>query len=132
MSGLRIPQIGSFFCPLGGEAGDPREIGPAVGSHCLATTKGRFRGFFGNSEIASPQISNPRVGGSSPPGRIAAIGGHDARPIPGTGGCPSEVSPEGEASRVLSPVVRVHPGVLPRSAGTMPAPYQAPKGAQAK
>ena len=66
---MRIPQIGTFFRPLGGETGNSDESGVALGSHCPAKTKARFRDFFGSCEIFSPHISNPRVAGSSPAGR---------------------------------------------------------------
>jgi len=65
----RNPQISSFFCPLCEEAGRAGEIGCALGSHCGATTNDQFRGFFGTCETVSPELSNPRVAGSSPAGR---------------------------------------------------------------
>jgi hypothetical protein len=65
----RNPQIGSFFCPLCEEAGRAGKTGCALGSHCGATTNDQFRGFFGTCEIVSPELSNPRVAGSSPAGR---------------------------------------------------------------
>jgi hypothetical protein len=66
----RNPQIGSFFCPLCEEAGRAGKTGCALGSHCGATTNDQFRGFFGTCETVSPELSNPRVAGSSPAGRI--------------------------------------------------------------
>jgi hypothetical protein len=70
----RNPQIGSFFCPLCEEAGRAGKTGCALGSHCGATTNDQFRGFFGTCETVSPELSNPRVAGSSPAGRTCFSG----------------------------------------------------------
>jgi hypothetical protein len=67
---LRIPRIGTFFCPLSGKTDDAGETVHAPGTRLPATTNLRFRDFLGAYEIVSPQISNPRVAGSSPAGRI--------------------------------------------------------------
>ena len=67
---LRIPQIGTFFQPVSGEANNAREAGCALASRCRAVSNDIFLDFFGACEIAKPEISNPRVAGSSPAGRI--------------------------------------------------------------
>ncbi len=67
---LRIPQIGTFFRALSGKTDDAGETVDALGSRLPATTNLRFRDFLGTYEIISPKISNPRVAGSSPAGRI--------------------------------------------------------------
>jgi hypothetical protein len=76
----RNPQIGSFFCPLCEEAGRAGKTGCALGSHCGATTNDQFRGFFGTCETVSPELSNPRVAGSSPAGRSCFSGFGDGPP----------------------------------------------------
>jgi hypothetical protein len=67
-SDLRIPQICTLFRPAGDEAGSVGDSGQARGSRWRAKTNHRLRGFFGNCEIVPPELSNPRVAGSSPAG----------------------------------------------------------------